>query len=209
MDLMTWPCSDFDAAAHAGVPMLQNLAKWLQRGVSLSTSYSGIGAAEITAEMLQAGAESRGLLDADRMKGFYFVEAVDNKPAARAALLRKSRKGFGPHHVFGDINERVPADFKTMLDGIGHDVNAVEEKQRVFDDMKTLFKAAEETGRLFRKGRKRYCFRHCKQCLLFDERESADANAGSQLRVHIAGATCKDYSRRNIHGQGTCSELVP
>eukprot|EP00971_Amphidinium_carterae_P351652 6492212-Amphidinium_carterae.3 len=199
--LMRWPCFDFEAAADAGVPMLENLGKWLQRGISLSTSYSGIGSAEIAAEMVQVGAASRGLFDADTMQGFDFVEAVDNKAAARAALLSRSGKGSGPRHVFGDINERVPMDFRQMLDGMGCDADAVEEKQRLFDDMKTLFKAAEETGKLFRKGRKRYCFRHRKECCLLDEPQHEDATC-SKLRVHIAGATCKDYSRRNIHGQG-------
>ena len=206
--LMQWPDEHIRLAAKSQ-SWITNLKSWLGVGIGMVTAYSGISAPEVASEALVIGyhkyveqsrashehesteSERKGeRAGATDLPGILYIESVEYKPNAQTAIL--SHELPGPNHLFADLNDRVPAPVQAALNEAEASKGAtVEEQERSYQAMLQIFQATEDTGLLFRHGRKRECLRHHGWCVLHDVPESV------RVRVHVAGPTCTDYSRRN------------
>ena len=83
--LMRWPLEHVELlSAHIG---LDSLTQRLSHGVAVSTSYSGMGAPEMSMRVLMQVLQERGCFDGlPAPVGFIFCEACDMKPSAQHIL---------------------------------------------------------------------------------------------------------------------------
>lgn len=190
--MMQWPLRMFDRMQGALGGVLDDGARdrvrdLLQEGVSVSTAYSGVGAPEIALSLAFKGALDSGWAPS-QAAGFSFTQAVDIKQHAQTILLDHSEPS---NHVFADLNDRLPRRLREVLDGLESvEVDADDDlmnRTAAFEDMINVLIQMEPD--LFKNHPKAFCAKHSRSCC-FSETASA------KLRVHIAGLTCKDFSRR-------------
>ena len=206
-ELMRWPRTNLQATSQSIFPLIRNVAEWLSRGIGLITSYSGIGCPELASIILQRGVTEmeHGIhSDAEAGRpgpsdpGFIMIESCEHKKTVQTVLLQHDLHG--PAHLFEDINSQVPPGVAAVLDRIEAQ-KSMSPKQKVeaFVAMKKVLFEVESTGRLFRKGRSRYCLRHRCLCQLADIPQDV---AQHGVVIHIAGLTCVDFSKRKIGAKG-------
>ena len=178
--------------------MMENLKRCLVRGINMTTAYSGVGAPEVAAALVLCGATEVGLVETST-PGFHFVEACDNKVIAQKVLLRHPAP-IASKHLFMDLNDRIGTSAKQLLDNMeARPDDPFEAKKAAFDSMESFLLGLEESQQLFRKGRRRPCLKHRQPCFLNDRFTDIE---GTGLSLHVAGVTCKDYSKRKRHAIG-------
>ena len=116
--VLAWPqfvvCRLLDHAASNGRGSSFKLAlQEVTSNIVLTTSYSGMGCAEMVLPLLAKSLQSFGITA--QMAPY---SATDYDPTCRRMLL-SHKKGSRPEHVFGDILERIPRDVRARLEGQG------------------------------------------------------------------------------------------
>lgn len=92
--------------ADRGGDLLQHLRK-IPRTIILTTTYSGMGCAEMSSRFVEAALRKKGL-----SLTFKFHSAMDCDPLCRSTLQALNP---GPDHIFGDIYELVTPAIKDKL----------------------------------------------------------------------------------------------
>lgn len=85
-EMMRWPWRNIQRLANEPV-MRAHFSYWMERGVIMTTAYSGVGAPEIAARTTERSAIKAQIILASA-KGFEFMEACDSKVTAQIALQR-------------------------------------------------------------------------------------------------------------------------
>lgn len=195
--MLSWPERNFDTL---NADQQERVLVWLKGGIHLTTAYSGIGGAELAVSAIQSVAELKGVMK-DGSIGIRILSACDLKHSARRMLL-SHKPPDGPEHVFGALDARLPTSVVNILNSLQADESSTtEQKLESFRGMKSFLYELEEVGQLFDTKRRRHCFRHNADCPVFLGRDPNDLPE-PPLRLHVAGPTCKDHSRRNLCGLG-------
>lgn len=224
-ELLDWPRRNLQKLRSSSATRHdfdRGFAGALKHGVAISTCYSGVGAPEFAAHLLECAAHELGLLRGASQEegvqpgaGFRMRDAADIKPSARSALLGHPAE-FAPEHVFGDVLDRLTPTTKATLEHLweygvqGMPGNGGRGSRDGDTAREIIAVLANGESTLFRHRRRRHCYRHGKECPLYQEGDAAvaaDADGGGPprarpLRVHIAGTTCKDFTRRNLQPRG-------
>ena len=80
-----------------------------ERGVQMSSSYSGLGTAELAMHWLKQGFRLRGFLFGPN--SLQCLRASDVDESCRAVLEHMSNSDCGPACICGSLQERAPRDF--------------------------------------------------------------------------------------------------
>ena len=168
------------------------LAKVLSQGINVTTTYSGIGIAEIAGATLT---KNTMVNDALSDAGLYFHSAADILPEARSALMGHWQES-APCHIFGDVVKRLEPQAedavrtmtRSFLQACGEVRDDIDEGMQLVHMLEnSLEKAAFKATA--------YCFRHCKECPL------APPLLGSRrqrvMHMEVAGITCCPWSSMN------------
>ena len=184
--------------------MEENLKRNLEDGIVLTSSYSGLGSAEIAASMLQEAAHNGG-------NGFHFWSAVDVSRGARVALQQLGGgNSKGPDHIFQDIMDRIPTQVRQNLQGILKQktmrYKAVCNKHGPKSSMAGAAKKSlgmellKEASALLHKttfASFAYCLKHKQMCCL---NPRLDPELQDRLWVEVAGTVCKPWSTMGTMG---------
>ena len=182
-DLVEWPQQCFKLLPEEGVAVLK---KTVQRGVLLSSHYSGIASVETMLEYLNSTA--KGMThDGASWNGFVCYSACDIDASCRIAL---SVHG-GPQHIFGDLlgmwdpltQSRLQSEAQKMQAQDGVDSRPPEELARAWV---AALEAIVSEGHLVERC---WCYKHRRYCDLHCVRPSAE-----WLSMNAAGSTCNDFS---------------
>lgn len=201
-ELLQWPCrvlvalkgvSENACGVAADEVDFNRLAMSFQRGVFISTSYSGLGAAELSLQFLQQQLRANGDLNADAL-GVVNTQACDVKPSAQQVLLNSGSAS--ANHIFADLNDKVPSTARAVLDkyeALAAATDDVSQKAQAFQDMRDFLLSLESENALFPARRKAHCVKHGRRCLLRDP--DCPSQRPGALTIEIAGTICKDVSQ--------------
>ena len=190
-----------DLARH---DLVDNASMTLQRGVVITTSYSGMGGAETAAAMLANGlGEACGITPC-----LHFYSAVDNARRAQIALLGHN-VGSRPNHVFVDVLDRLPASVRSTC------VAIQDAKLRQFDERTKNKLSSEGKQRLKQElgfqlfnelcdvldevefMQEAYCKTHEMMCCT---NLRLDPAFQDMFHIEVAGTTCTAWSSMGLHG---------
>lgn len=205
MELHEWApfyVSEFVRAGRA-VHLRHNIL----RGVELSTSYSGMGCAEMAAEMIMEGCISAGLVGVHTFTSYC---AMDISNLCRRALQSHEKGPLRPHHVFGDVLDLLPPgalnalqamemEFQLSYIADGHEEAALAFVRQVFAVLAAV--ADYPAPHL-------YCH-NCQKLCCADSRSASGHGLSRPLRVMLAGSTCIAFSGMGKRSQWAHDSAVP
>ena len=204
-DMMSWPAAGL-AALHRtdctmGTQLMMRFCKTFERGIVITTSYSGMGTAEAAVSMLSAEVAS----SLDCPKRVVIQSACDSSDVSQRCLVAHGSASRAKH-IFTDVLDVLYEDDKVYLlkmqedilsaadDNDKEDINAAR-KQKGIRLRRAIIAALKKIK--FRPDA--YCTLHKQRCVI-DAREEDPELAGS-LHVEIAGNTCTPWSTAGVrHG---------
>eukprot|EP00435_Cladocopium_sp_Y103_P048908 s774_g14.t1 len=114
-ELYLWPKRILDQAAkmHGREVLIQNMAA--KKGLVMTTTFSGVGSAELAAELLLDALREDGLVQ----PGFDFhVHSACDKDAMCREVLMHHDPGFAPDHVFAQVDDCLPDHIRARLESL-------------------------------------------------------------------------------------------
>ena len=181
-----------------------NIDTLFERGITMSTHYSGMGSAECAAAfLLQARAQAHG---GHNFKGIDFNHSCDTDPKCRKVLKAHSIESRS-RHLFGDIHERVSPEVLEQLQQTQTRCNAEltrrtdagEPLAKVYDELSTtLLRDMASILDLAEIKTTAWCYAHNRQCSTCD----ILPDMADSIRVHFSTPTCTEHSCMNKGAQG-------
>ena len=185
----------------------------LRNGINLVSQYSGVGTAEMSAAFIDKSLRRHFGIGC----GFIAKAASDSKPSCRAMLKTiRFDGGEGIKHVFGNNEDRLPAEIRSSLRAmLDHAKKPGEVKARMQGEglapnkllLRYVCAAAcdlLDTEGILDADATSWCY----QCNAFCKTYDIDVN-GAILVFLVAGITCKDWSRFVEFGQNTLDPWIP
>ena len=166
--------------------LLTNLAR--PDALHLSTDYSGMDTIQMAFQHLEVEMKRLHFLDR-HAKAFRYYRASDISPLCRSVLGTDSSIATPSHeHIFGDLNDRLGAEVRSVLDSLMPDAKATKSEQQVA--MQAIKeKVIEVAPQVFTPESTAPCHLHGGHCRLQPlERKGWAVNA--------AGHTCVAWSPR-------------
>ena len=103
-----WASHIISRAASSDSPMLSSFVDAFEAGVSVTTSYSGMGSAEVACHILAAEALKAGAVLSSNMAGLQSYAACDIDAVCQT-VLKNTLGAHRPRHVFGSLLDMVPS----------------------------------------------------------------------------------------------------
>ena len=103
-----WASHIISQAASSDSPMLSSFVDAFEAGVSVTTSYSGMGSAEVACHILAAEALKAGAVLSSNMAGLHTYAACDIDAMCQT-VLKHILGAHRPRHVFGSLLDMVPS----------------------------------------------------------------------------------------------------
>jgi hypothetical protein len=187
-----------------GRSYLDNMHQMLKNGVVLTSTYSGLGSAELAASLLSAACDHGG------GKGFKFHSACDFAKGPRCALMSHVEAS-APLHVFGDVLDRLPQGARHAVVGI------LNRKMRQWRSTCRQHGKSSVTATLLKKKlgqsllrevcailnvtefvSEAWCYKHGHMCPV-DPR--LDPESSDLVWMEVAGTVCKPWSQMGSQGE--------
>ena len=206
-DVLNFP--DFVAArlfeGEGGSDRVHRLRSLVGPGLQLQTQYSGKGTAETSAAQLRQSLLEHEWLDAS--VPWYSASAYDSKDFARQVLLNHCSSS-RPKHIFKDMEVCLCPDAAVELRRLQPaKAQRAEEREEAYKAMQRYLQANMSFA--FPGDRSAACSVHGSSpsgCCVWPEQRP------DELRLFVAGQTCKDVSRRGSRhgfaGEHTASYVV-
>jgi len=194
-----WPdtiVDDLMLADGSALPpgVMKRLCSHVNRGLHMSSAYSGIAGDVMGATFVVECLINRGLLPAPLSDRLCFMDASDYDLSCQKAL-HSFREPVGPRHIFGDLNHRLPAHTQELLDSVAPTKTCQKENYDL--QWQAMCAVLDAEPGLFSDGCKSECFRHKGLCHLYGWQQGLEG----KLTIHWAGTTCIDFSSMG-HSRG-------
>ena len=178
-----------------------------ERGIILTTSFSGTGGVEAVAHaVMNEVANALGV----KPPRVVCYSASDNAPEARRMLLGHDGPG-KPRHVFGNLLDRLPANVRADLIALQEKKlqlwkdTKLEQKEENLTDTEVrnvqtrlaceLVAGVQEILRKTTFERKAYCYAHRKHCFISP---MSDPELDLMLWMEVAGSACTAFSQAGL-----------
>ena len=198
-----WAADLFGRASDVDADVRARLQGKLNRGILLTSHFSGVGTPEAAAGYIQSLAKSLALETRRRICTFSVCE---QNAECREALLEIPSDADGPCHVFGDILSYAPScDLESLI-------TPDRSVACLSDELQTLRSAREASAKKVQhvdRNMRRWCYRHAQECPCYP---SAEALKDGWLHIDISGTPCIAFSpmgkQEKLHHPSTLCLLV-